>query len=83
MVYYPNDDYFPATLVIGPIVGCGVIMVLILLVAALVGAYYFIINRQLQQKQEALDSKRAFVRFISHEIRTPLNTVCLGLKVCI
>eukprot|EP00597_Dinobryon_sp_UTEXLB2267_P013059 CAMPEP_0170121920 /NCGR_PEP_ID=MMETSP0020_2-20130122/16266_1 /TAXON_ID=98059 /ORGANISM="Dinobryon sp., Strain UTEXLB2267" /LENGTH=807 /DNA_ID=CAMNT_0010352549 /DNA_START=341 /DNA_END=2764 /DNA_ORIENTATION=- len=81
VVYYPNSDYFPAILVIGPIVGCAVIMVLILLVAFLVGAYYFIVNRQLQQKQEALDSKRSFVRFISHEIRTPLKTVCMGLKV--
>jgi signal transduction histidine kinase len=31
--------------------------------------------------QEALDTKRKFVRFISHEIRTPMNTLCLGLKV--
>lgn len=81
VVYYPNSSYFPSTLIIGPIVGCVAIMVMILLIATLVGVYYYIVNRELQQKQEALDSKRSFVRFISHEIRTPLNTVCLGLKV--
>jgi signal transduction histidine kinase len=39
------------------------------------------VNLKLHESEEALDTKRKFVRFISHEIRTPLNTVCLGLKI--
>ena len=31
--------------------------------------------------QEAIETKRTFVRHVSHEIRTPLNTVSLGLEV--
>jgi signal transduction histidine kinase len=56
-------------------------MVLILLLACLFGSYNQYKDRQLQGKQDALDNKRLFVRFISHEIRTPLNTVCLGLRL--
>lgn len=79
--YYPNPSYFPAFLAIGPIVGCVVTLVVFLIVAILFVAYNVDMNRQLLHKQNALDSKRAFVRFISHEIRTPMNTVCMGLKV--
>jgi signal transduction histidine kinase len=56
-------------------------IVFILLLALLFAVYKYYLDRQLRQKEEALDAKRAFVRFISHEIRTPLNTVCLGLKL--
>jgi hypothetical protein len=75
VVFYPNASYFPSFLVIGPIVGCVVTVVFILLCTLCFAAYNFYMNRQLLQKQEALDSKRSFVRFISHEIRTPMNTV--------
>jgi len=79
--YYPNSSYFPAFLTVIPILGCIVTMSFILLLSSLFAVYNYYLNRQLQHKQEALDSKRTFVRFISHEIRTPLNTVCLGLKL--
>ena len=81
IVYYPNASYFPSYLKVGPIIGCVAVMVLILLLACLFGSYNHYKDRQLQDKQDALDNKRLFVRFISHEIRTPLNTVCLGLRL--
>ncbi len=81
IVYYPNASYFPSYLKVAPGIACLVIMVLILLLACLFGSYSHYKDRQLQDKQDALDSKRLFVRFISHEIRTPLNTVCLGLRL--
>eukprot|EP01035_Chromulina_nebulosa_P028391 gene28391-37478_t len=81
IVFYPNASYFPAFLKVGPIIGCVAVMVLILLLACLFGSYDQYKDRQLQSKQDALDNKRLFVRFISHEIRTPLNTVCLGLRL--
>lgn len=31
--------------------------------------------------QEALETKRSFVRYVSHEIRTPLNAATLGLQL--
>ena len=33
------------------------------------------------EKENSLEAKKSFIRYISHEIRTPLNTVCLGLDV--
>ena len=30
-------------------------------------------------KNELLEGKRNFIRFVSHEVRTPLNAVCMGL----
>ena len=33
------------------------------------------------EKENKLEEKKEFIRYISHEIRTPLNTVCLGLDV--
>ena len=81
IAYYPNASYFPYFLKVGPIIGCVAVMVLILLFAGLFASYSQYKDRQLQSKQDALDNKRLFVRFISHEIRTPLNTVCLGLRL--
>mmetsp|Transcript_10356 Transcript_10356/g.14261 ORF Transcript_10356/g.14261 Transcript_10356/m.14261 type:complete len:804 (+) Transcript_10356:1774-4185(+) len=79
--FYPNRSFFPANTNVLPIVACIGVIIFLLLIEILFGAYGHYLERQLQQKQEALDSKRSFVRFISHEIRTPLNTVCMGLKV--
>eukprot|EP01036_Dinobryon_divergens_P027234 gene27234-35965_t len=81
IVFYPNASYFPYYLKVAPIIGCLAVMVLILLLACLFGSYNHYKDRQLQDKEDALDNKRLFVRFISHEIRTPLNTVCLGLRL--
>jgi hypothetical protein len=81
--FYPNDDYFPPNPQLQPALGCVGTSLLLLLLASLY--WVFSSNERLQKqlvfKQEALDSKRTFVRFISHEIRTPLNTVAMGLKV--
>jgi len=83
VVFYPNADYFPTNPQLQPALGCVGTSVLLLLLASLYWA--FSSNERLQKqlvfKQEALDSKRTFVRFISHEIRTPLNTVSMGLRV--
>mmetsp|Transcript_29697 Transcript_29697/g.40799 ORF Transcript_29697/g.40799 Transcript_29697/m.40799 type:complete len:917 (+) Transcript_29697:64-2814(+) len=81
VIYYPNSAFFPRDIYLQPLVGSITIVLVLLLLELVFAVYSYYLERQLQQKQEALDSKRSFVRFISHEIRTPLNTVCLGLKV--
>ena len=43
--------------------------------------YDHLINRENEENDLVMDTKRQFVRYISHEIRTPLNVVHLGLKV--
>ena len=32
-------------------------------------------------KNELLEAKRNFIRFVSHEVRTPLNAVCMGMML--
>jgi signal transduction histidine kinase/CheY-like chemotaxis protein len=39
------------------------------------------VRREFSTKDDLLDSKRRFVRFVSHEVRTPLNSVCMGLTL--
>ena len=43
--------------------------------------YDFFVRREFNTKDDLLDSKRRFVRFVSHEVRTPLNSVCMGLTL--
>ena len=81
VTYYPNSSYFPYFLKVGPVLGCILTIVLILLMAGLFALYNYYKDGQLQHQRDALESKRVFVRFISHEIRTPMNTVCLGLRL--
>jgi len=80
-VFYPNSSFFPSNMKLYAVLGCTAFFIVVFLLILLFAVYHFSLHRQLMHKQEALDSKRSFVRFISHEIRTPLNTVCMGLKV--
>lgn len=50
-------------------------------VTALFFVYDCLVRREFNAKQQLLDAKRYFMRFVSHEVRTPLNAVCLGLSV--
>lgn len=38
------------------------------------------LERESQKAQDALRTKRIFVRYVSHEVRTPLNVASLGLR---
>mmetsp|Transcript_30175 Transcript_30175/g.43099 ORF Transcript_30175/g.43099 Transcript_30175/m.43099 type:complete len:966 (+) Transcript_30175:45-2942(+) len=79
----PRKEFFSSELLFAPISSCIFTVLLIIFVAALLGIHNYNLQRQLRLKQEILDSKQSFVRFISHEIRTPLNAVCMGLKLLI
>jgi len=43
--------------------------------------YDFFVRRDVTAKEELLQTKRRFMRFVSHEVRTPLSAVCMGLNV--
>ena len=43
--------------------------------------YDLAVRREFIAKQQLLQAKRHFMRFVSHEVRTPLNAVCLGLSL--
>jgi len=44
-------------------------------------AYDYYVRKEFNAKNQLLEAKRQFVRFVSHEVRTPLNTVCMGLTL--
>jgi hypothetical protein len=81
VTYYPNSAFFPSDFYVQPLIGCIAPVIVLLFLELLFAVYSYYLKRQLQQMEEALNSKRSFVRLISHEIRTPLNTVCMGLKL--
>ena len=64
-------------------ISCAALVVLLLLLTVAFIMHDIQLQSQLWQKQEAMNLKQSFVRFISHEIRTPLNTVCIGLKLLV
>jgi signal transduction histidine kinase/CheY-like chemotaxis protein len=43
--------------------------------------YDFMVRKEFNTKDNLLESKRKFVRFISHEVRTPLNSVAMGISL--
>jgi signal transduction histidine kinase len=81
IIFYPTDSYFTSPNSIFPLLGGIIVAVVFFCLAVFFVTYSFYVNKQLHNTEEALASKRKFVRFISHEIRTPLNTVCVGLRV--
>jgi len=78
---YPNSDFFetyetdnPRNATIGAV--C-----IIVFVSLLFFVYDFCVRKEFDARQDLLEAKRLFVRFVSHEVRTPLNTVCMGLAL--
>jgi hypothetical protein len=80
---YPTADFFPPGATVISSISCAALVVLLLLLTVAFIMHDIQLQSQLWQKQEAMNLKQSFVRFISHEIRTPLNTVCIGLKLLV
>lgn len=78
---YPTAEFFSPNDMVASIVGCGVTVAFILIVAVALLVHLAHLQGKLWQQGLMLSLKQRFVRFISHEIRTPLNTVCIGLKL--
>jgi hypothetical protein len=43
--------------------------------------YDYCVRQEIYSKEELLQAKRQFMRYVSHEVRTPLNSVSMGLTV--
>lgn len=78
---YPTDEFFPPGATVISSLTCSAIVLFVLLLTVAFLVHDINLQGQLWEKQEALNLKQSFVRFISHEIRTPMNTVCIGLKL--
>jgi hypothetical protein len=45
--------------------------------------YDLLVRREHGRQEQALHTKRTFVRFVSHEVRTPLNATTMGLQLLV
>lgn len=57
------------------------VVVVILFTSLVFICYDQFLAKDSREKQQVLEAKRRFVRFVSHEIRTPLTSLVLGLKL--
>ncbi len=64
-----------------PAIVCGVAVGLVVFTSIIFSLYDYLINRNVNEKENILHAKRQFVRYISHEIRTPMNVVFLGFQL--
>ncbi|CAJ1960131.1 unnamed protein product [Cylindrotheca closterium] len=81
LTVYPTTQMLDAFTTTSPLTVALGFAGVIAAVAFLFFLYDYLVRREAQKRQEILEMKRRFVRFISHEIRTPLNTVCMGLEL--
>lgn len=81
MTLYPSQQLYDVYTTKNPTVaslGCVLIIAFTSLMFLL---YDILVRKEFHAKQDLLDAKRKFVRFVSHEVRTPLNSVCMGLTL--
>jgi signal transduction histidine kinase/FixJ family two-component response regulator len=71
-----GDSEFPFSIVV-----CLGTVFVMLFTSLLFVAYDYYVRKEFNAKNQLLEAKRRFVRFVSHEVRTPLNTVCMGLTL--
>jgi len=78
---YPNDDFAEVYTTVNPIAAAIGAVMIIFITSALFFLYDRFVTKEFDSKNEYLEAKRQFVRFVSHEVRTPLNSVCMGLTL--
>lgn len=78
---YPTDTLYAVFSTANPTTAAVGSVLIIIFTSLLFFLYDFFVRKEFTTKDELLDSKRRFVRFISHEVRTPLNAVCMGLSL--
>jgi signal transduction histidine kinase/CheY-like chemotaxis protein len=77
----PNDDFYDVYSTPGPAIATAVVICSVLLTILVFFLYDFFVRREFHAKQELLEARRQFMRFVSHEVRTPLNAVSMGLDL--
>ena len=78
---YPTDDWISMYEDNVPAFVCGIAVGLVVFTSLVFSLYDYLMNRNVNEKELILQTKRQFVRYISHEIRTPLNVVYLGFQL--
>jgi len=69
----PSHDFFDVYSTKNPFVATVGSVCIILFSTLVFFSYDRCVRKEFSARQQLLDAKRKFVRFVSHEIRTPLN----------
>eukprot|EP00980_Cylindrotheca_fusiformis_P030584 scaffold25074_cov157-Cylindrotheca_fusiformis.AAC.2 len=77
----PNHDFYKNYNCTGPTIAAAVVVCSILVTMLVFCLYDYFVRREFNAKQELLEARRQFMRFVSHEVRTPLNAVSMGLDL--
>ena len=56
-------------------------LLIVLMTSMIFLTYDCTVRREFNEKQQLLNAKRMFMRYVSHEVRTPLNSVTIGLTL--
>jgi len=78
---YPTHEFFRTYQTNNPMIATIGAVCIIVFTSLVFYLYDFFVRKEFGAREEILEAKRRFVRFISHEVRTPLNTVCMGLSL--
>lgn len=81
LILTPNDDFYAAYETDNPMLATVGTICAIVLTSLAFFLYDFFVRREFNAKQELLEARRTFMRFVSHEVRTPLNAVYMGLDL--
>ena len=81
MTLYPSQELYDVYTTRNPTIASAGCILIIAFTSLLFLLYDVLVRKEFNTKQELLDAKRKFVRFVSHEVRTPLNSVCMGLTL--
>jgi signal transduction histidine kinase len=81
LTLYPTQEFYHVYCTRNPQLASIGAVFIIVFTSILFLLYDLSVRREFHAKQELLDAKRKFVRFVSHEVRTPLNSVCMGLTL--
>ena len=81
LTIYPTDEFIQSYYTGNPLIGTIVIVAVMVFLTLIFCLYDWYVKREFNFKNELLEAKRNFLRFVSHEVRTPLNAVCMGLML--
>jgi len=69
----PNDKFFKVYKTNGPIIAAVVVFCSVFLTMIVFFVYDYFVRREFDAKQDLLNARRQFMRFVSHEVRTPVS----------
>ncbi|CAB9501876.1 sensor kinase/phosphatase LuxQ (Partial), partial [Seminavis robusta] len=81
LTLYPNREFCDTYKTKNPQVSSIGAVLIVVAMSILFWLYDYFVRKEFNSKQQLLEAKRYFMRFVSHEVRTPLNAVCLGLAL--